>query len=59
MVSGLAPGRDAPTLIVGKSICGRVDTGKKPTATAPARTIPTVNKVVAMGLFINGVERLI
>ncbi len=28
MVSGLAPGRLAPTLIVGKSTCGSGDTGR-------------------------------
>jgi hypothetical protein len=50
MVSGLAPGKEADTLMVGKSIWGKVDTGKKLTATSPERTIPTVNKVVAIGL---------
>ncbi len=59
MVSGLAPGKDAETLIVGKSICGKVDTGKKPTATKPARTSPTVSNVVAIGRSINRVEILI
>jgi hypothetical protein len=59
MVSGLAPGRPADTLMVGKSICGKGETGNKPTETNPAKTIPTVNKVVAIGLLINGVEILI
>jgi hypothetical protein len=58
MVSGLAPGKDADTLIVGKSMAGRVETGKNPTATKPERTIPTVKRVVAIGLLINGVEML-
>jgi hypothetical protein len=49
IVSGLAPGKDADTLIVAKVISGKVDTGKNPTATIPARTIPTVNRVVAIG----------
>ena len=36
--------------MVGKSICGKVETGNKLTATNPARTNPTVNSVVAIGL---------
>jgi hypothetical protein len=35
MVSGLAPGKPACTEIVGKSTCGRGDTGKIRNATAP------------------------
>jgi hypothetical protein len=50
MVSGLAPGKEDDTLMVGKSIWGKVDTGNKPTATNPDRTIPTVKRVVAIGL---------
>src|ERR1039457_5510663 len=36
MVSGLAPGKPACTEIVGKSTCGRGDTGNIRKATAPA-----------------------
>ena len=37
MVSGLAPGSDAPTLMVGKSTCGNGETGRSRKAMAPAR----------------------
>jgi hypothetical protein len=57
MVSGLAPGRAADTEIVGKSTCGNGATGSKRTATNPARTIPVVRRVVAMGLFMKGAEK--
>src|SRR5262245_35383048 len=56
MVSGLAPGSDAWTWIVGKSTWGRGDTGKKRYAIAPARPSATVNRVVAMGRLMNGSE---
>src|ERR1700741_2473066 len=59
MISGLAPGRLAPTEIVGKSICGSADTGKKRKATAPARATAAVNRVVATGRCMNGEEGLI
>src|SRR5271156_1005870 len=39
MVSGLAPGKPAPTPIVGKSTCGNGATGKRRKATAPDRKI--------------------
>src|SRR5580698_9345253 len=59
MISGLAPGNCADTEMVGKSICGRGDTGRKLKATAPARAIATVSKVVATGRRMNGEDRLI
>src|ERR1700728_2208454 len=59
MISGLAPGKLAPTEIVGKSICGRGETGTTRTATAPASAIAAVRSVVATGRRINGEESLI
>src|SRR5271169_5842423 len=59
MISGLAPGRLAPTEIVGKSICGSAETGNSRNATAPASAIAAVRSVVATGRCINGEERLI
>src|SRR6202790_3210166 len=58
MVSGLAPGRLAPTLMVGKSTCGSGATGRKRKATAPERKIARVIKEVATGRRMNGVEKL-
>jgi hypothetical protein len=59
MISGLAPGKLAPTEIVGKSICGSGETGNSRNATAPASAIAAVRSVVATGRRINGEERLI
>src|ERR1039458_7425381 len=59
MVSGLAPGNEAPTLIVGKSTCGNGATGRSRKATAPARAMAIVRRVVAIGLRMNGPEILI
>src|SRR5208283_173354 len=59
MISGLAPGKLAPTEIVGKSTCGRGETGNTRNATAPASAIAAVSSAVATGLRINGEERLI
>src|SRR5580658_2509478 len=59
MISGLAPGKLAPTEIVGKSIWGSGETGNSRNATAPAIAIAAVRSVVATGLLINGEERLI
>jgi len=58
MVSGLAPGREAPTAIVGKSICGSGATGRKRKATAPERKMAMVMSVVATGRRIKGAEKL-
>ena len=49
MVSGLAPGRFAETLIVGNSTCGRAATGRNRKATTPTSVTPIVNNVVATG----------
>src|ERR1017187_991432 len=58
MVSGLAPGKPAPTEMVGKSTCGSGDTGRMRNATAPARAMATMRSVVATGLWTNGEEIL-
>src|SRR5271170_1193422 len=58
MISGLAPGKLAPTEIVGKSICGNGDTGNERNATAPASAIAAVSNAVATGRWMNGVDRL-
>ena len=49
MVSGLAPGKEALTLMVGKSTCGRGDTGRMRNATAPASAMATTRSVVPIG----------
>ena len=49
MVSGLAPGKEAFTEMVGKSTCGKGDTGRMRNATAPASAMATVRSVVATG----------
>src|SRR5215471_14978051 len=59
MISGLAPGKPAATEIVGKSICGRAETGKTRKATAPASAMAAVSRVVATGRSMNGRERFI
>ena len=41
IVSGLAPGSEACTEIVGKSTCGSGDTGSSVNATMPASAMPT------------------
>src|ERR1041384_4904311 len=56
IVSGLAPGSFACTLIVGKSTCGNGETGRKEYATIPARATAIVSRVVAIGLRIKGAE---
>lgn len=55
-MSGLAPGKLAETLIVGKSTCGKGDVGSCKKATMPARTIAAVSNAVAIGLRMNGAE---
>ena len=49
IVSGLAPGSDACTEMVGKSTCGNGDTGSRPNARAPASATAAVSSVVATG----------
>src|SRR5215469_456093 len=59
IISGLAPGRLAPTVIVGKSTWGSGETGNCLNATAPASAMAVVSSVVATGRRMNGEERLI
>ena len=49
MVSGLAPGSEAWTWIVGKSTCGSGATGSRGNATRPTNRIPAISNEVAMG----------
>jgi hypothetical protein len=56
MVSGLAPGSDAETLMVGKSTFGSGATGKNMYAAIPAIRIAAASSEVAMGLWMNGAE---
>src|SRR5271154_1497142 len=58
MVSGLAPGKPAPTEIVGKSTCGSGATGRKRKATTPDKKIANVIKEVATGRRTKGAEKL-
>ena len=58
MVSGLAPGRLAYTLMVGKSTCGNGATGRNRKATAPASKIASEMSEVATGRRMNGAEKL-
>src|SRR5262249_2994803 len=58
IVSGLAPGRLAPTEIVGRSTCGSGATGRKRKAIAPDRKMAMVTSDVATGRRIKGAEKL-
>src|SRR5690554_4178795 len=49
MVSGLAPGMLADTVIIGKSICGSGATGSRKYDSAPVNNIASVANVVATG----------
>src|SRR5712672_832635 len=55
-MSGLAPGKFAETLIVGKSTCGKGAVGSCKKATNPARAIAAVSSAVAIGRRMNGAE---
>src|SRR5918993_1686635 len=59
IVSGLAPGRPALTMMAGKSTWGSGDTGSVVKATAPARTIDRLSSVVVTGRRMKGDDRLI
>ena len=59
MVSGLAPGRDADTEMVGKSTCGSGATGSRKKPMTPAIATPSVSSVVAIGRWMNGAEKFI
>jgi len=57
IVVGLAPGRFAETLTVGKSTCGSGETGITKKAAMPASIMPTVSNNVPIGLRMKGPER--
>ena len=56
IVSGLAPGSDAPTDSVGKSISGTAETGKYIYATIPIIRIAAASSEVATGRVMKGAE---
>src|ERR1700716_1188223 len=56
IVSGLAPGRPALTLMVGKSTRGGGPTGNIRYAPMPANSNATDNRVVAIGRRMKGAE---
>ena len=58
IVSGLAPGRLALTLIVGNSTCGSGATGSSENASTPASASADVSSVVATGRRMKGAEML-
>jgi hypothetical protein len=58
-VSGEAPGSEADTRIVGKSILGSGDTARFMKPRMPASSTARVSKVVATGRAMNGAERFI
>jgi hypothetical protein len=53
---GLAPAMEACTEMVGRSTFGIGETGRRKTATTPARINPRVSNVVATGRAMNGAE---
>src|SRR5262245_10978401 len=59
IVSGLAPGRPATTLMVGKSTWGSGATGSSRNEITPAMTSAIVRSVVPTGRRTNGLDRLI
>src|SRR5215468_10027506 len=59
IVVGLAPGRLALTLIVGKSTLGSGDTGSWVNAAAPASKSAAASSQVALGRRMNGADRFI
>src|SRR5580692_12439934 len=54
MISALAPGKLALTEMVGKSTCGRGETGRTSKAIAPAMAMAIVSSVVATGRWMKG-----
>src|SRR5690606_18156911 len=58
MVSGLAPAMLAVTEIMGKSTCGRGETGMKKKASAPDSTSARHDKVVATGRMMKSAKNL-
>ena len=56
IVSGLAPGSEADTWMVGKSICGSGATGSSGYEIRPTKSTPTINSEVAIGRWTKGAE---
>src|SRR5262245_50946849 len=57
IVSGLAPGSDALTWMVGKSMVGRSDTGSVRYAIVPNTMMPSMISVVVTGRLMNSADR--
>ena len=57
IVSGLAPGSCALTEMVGKSTCGKGETGSTKKAPMPASATPIVSSTVPIGRRTKGCER--
>ena len=57
MISGLAPGRLACTVITGKSMFGSGETGNRPKLTLPSSRIAKLSNMVATGRAMKGAER--
>src|ERR1035441_721334 len=56
VIAGLAPGKLPETEIVGKSTCGKGETGRTLNAMAPTSVMPAVSSVVATGRRMKGAE---
>src|SRR5277367_4534238 len=59
MISALAPGKLPLTEIVGKSTCGKGETGRTSNAIAPAIAMAIVSSVVATGRWMKGSDTFI
>ncbi|GAB6387719.1 hypothetical protein STUTZSP0542_12580 [Stutzerimonas marianensis] len=59
MISGLAPGRLACTVMTGKSMFGSGDTGNNPKLTPPSKRIARLSNIVATGRAMKGADRFI
>src|SRR4051795_7021479 len=59
IVSGLAPGRLALTVIVGKSTVGRSLTGNRRYDVMPKNRIPAITRIVVTGRRMNSSDRFI
>jgi hypothetical protein len=57
IVSGLAPGNEAVTLIVGKSTSGKLATGNWKYVNTPMQNIVAMRRVVMIGLSMKIEER--
>ena len=55
-MAGLPPGKLAETEMVGKSTCGKGETGRTLNAMAPTSVMPAVSRMVATGRRMNSEE---